>query len=286
MNYAIVTGVMTGCVYALVAYGYHLTWITSRTVNFAQGTLLMVGGMSAYILRSAGFPYPVAVLGAVLVGVVAGVATERLAINPVAGQSSHSWVLSTFGLGIMLQATAAAIWGYNPLSVSSALAGRVVTIAGATITQQDVLAVCWCAGAVLVIAATLRWTMLGKAIRAVAANRRAAALVGISPGRIAMLSYALSSLTTAGLGAILAGSNGVQPETGIVLGFSAFFAAMLGGIDSGLGVILGGLAVGVLGSVIGYYEPLLAQSAVLLLIAAALVVRPFGLAGRTPVERV
>lgn len=286
MNYAIINGLIAGCVYALVAYGYHLTWITTRTVNFGQGTLLMVGGMTAYILRSSGASYPIAVICAVVVGAVAGALTERLAINPLAGQLSHSWVLSTFGVGIMLQGAAAKIWGYNTLEVPSALAGKVVTIAGANITQQDVLAVAWCAATVLLIALTLRWTMLGKAIRAVAANRRAAALVGISPGRIAILSYALSSLVTAGLGAILAGSNGVAPDTGIVLGFSAFFAAMLGGIDSGLGVVFGGLAVGLFGSVIGYYQPLMADSAVLLLIAVALVVRPFGLAGRVPVERV
>jgi branched-chain amino acid transport system permease protein len=286
VNYAIINGLIAGCVYALVAYGYHLTWITTRTVNFGQGTLLMVGGMTAYILRSSGASYPIAVICAVVVGAVAGALTERLAINPLAGQLSHSWVLSTFGVGIMLQGAAAKIWGYNTLEVPSALAGKVVTIAGANITQQDVLAVAWCAATVLLIALTLRWTMLGKAIRAVAANRRAAALVGISPGRIAILSYALSSLVTAGLGAILAGSNGVAPDTGIVLGFSAFFAAMLGGIDSGLGVVFGGLAVGLFGSVIGYYQPLMADSAVLLLIAVALVVRPFGLAGRVPVERV
>jgi branched-chain amino acid transport system permease protein len=170
--------------------------------------------------------------------------------------------------------------------VPSPFALKTVTIAGARITQQDVLVVLWCVTTVVLIALTLRWTMLGKAIRAVAANRRAAALVGISPGKIAILSYALSSLVTAGLGAILAGSNGVAPDTGIVLGFSAFFAAMLGGIDSGLGVVVGGIAVGLLGSVIGYYEPLMAQGIVLLLIAGALVVRPFGLAGRVPVERV
>jgi branched-chain amino acid transport system permease protein len=116
MNYAIINGLITGCVYALVAYGYHLTWITSRTVNFAQGTLLMVGGMTAYILRSSGASFLIAVIVAVLVGIVAGALIERLAINPVAGRSSsHSWVLSTFGVGIMLQATAAKIWGYNIL---------------------------------------------------------------------------------------------------------------------------------------------------------------------------
>jgi branched-chain amino acid transport system permease protein len=286
MNYAISTGVITGCVYALVAYGYHLTWITTRTVNFGQGTLLMVGGVTAYILRSQGLSYPLAIAGAVVVGAAVGVITERVAINPVAGQSSHSWVLSTFGIAIMFQATAAEVWGYNPLPVESALAGRVVTIGGAIVTHQDLLAVAWCAATIALIATTLRWTILGKAIRAVAANRRAAALGGISPGRVAMLSYALSSLTTAGLGAILAGSNGVEPHTGVLLGFSAFFAAMLGGVDSAIGVALGGLAIGVLGSVIGYYEPLMAQSAVLLLIVVALVVRPYGLAGRVPVERV
>lgn len=286
MNYAIVNGLIAGSVYALVAYGYHLTWITTRTVNFAQGTLLMVGGMTAYIVRNSGAPFAVAVICAVVVGAVAGALTERLAINPLAGQLSHSWVLSTFGIGIMLQGAAARIWGYNTLEVPSSLAGKVVTIAGASITQQDVLAVAWCAAAVLLIALTLRWTMLGKAIRAVATNRRAAALVGISPARIAILAYALSSLVTAGLGAILAGSNGVAPDTGIVLGFSAFFAAMLGGIDSSSGVVVGGLAVGLIGSVVGYYQPLMADSAVLLLIAVALVIRPFGLAGRVPVERV
>jgi branched-chain amino acid transport system permease protein len=286
VNQALVTGFITGSVYALVAYGYHLTWITTKTVNFAQGTLLMVGGMTAYVAVSEGVPFAAAVVAATLVGLIVGVLTERIAIAPVVGQLSHAWVLSTFGLGLMLQAGAAKIWGLNPLPVPSGFGEEPVRIFGAQVRAQDVVIVIAVVVLIAVVAVALRRTVLGKAVRAVAANRRAAALVGISPTRISMLAYGVSALGTACLGALLAASNGVTFEAGVLVGFSAFFAGMLGGLDSPVGVVVGGLAVGMLAAVIAWYEPLLQEAGVLILIVVALAIRPYGLFGRRPVERV
>jgi branched-chain amino acid transport system permease protein len=274
------SGLVAGTLIALIGYSYHLTWTCNRTINFAQGPMMMVGGLVAYEAARWVGAYELVVVLAAFVGAGCGLLIERLAVAPVKDRLSHAWVLSTFGVAIILQSVVASVVGVDPLSVNSLFAAQIVHIQNARITSQELLTVVVSVAMIGSIAATLRFTRLGKAFRAVAHNPVAASLVGIRPSRMGMLAYAASAGITAAVGALDAPTHGVQYNTGVELGFEAFFGAMLGGLDSAVGVIAGGLVLGILAAEVNSINPLVERVVVLGLILVVLAIRPYGVRGR------
>ena len=187
----ILSGLALGCVYSLVALGYHITFMTSRTLNFAQGSAMMLGAVTALILVvDFGWPTPIAMIAAILVLGIFGLALERLAVRPFVRRGSMAWVMSTLAVGIIVENVVLLVFGKSPRGLPNALAQDPVTIAGAGIYPLELLIPVVVLGVALGARLFYGGTMLGRALRATAFDREASLAVGIDVNRMVGLSYA------------------------------------------------------------------------------------------------
>ena len=179
---ALVSGLSIGSIYALIAEGYYITFITTGALNFGQGEFLMIGalfGLTCYV--SFGLPYALAVFAAVLLTAAMGVGLERVAIRPVMRHAlSLSWVLSTVAVSIILKNAAVQLWGPEQIKFPSPFGEAVVLIGSAGIFPQELFIIVAALGTVFAVQVFLRRSLLGKALIAVAYNRNAAAVMGIN----------------------------------------------------------------------------------------------------------
>jgi len=285
---ALISGLSVGSIYALIAQGYYITYITTGALNFGQGEFLMIGalfGLTCYVVL--GLPYALAILGAVLVTGLMGIVLERIAIRPVMRHAlSLSWVLSTVAVSIILKNAAVDLWGPEQIKFPSAFGEGVVQIGPAGIFPQELFIIAVALGTVFAIQIFLRRSLLGKALMAVAFNRNAAAVMGINVPRMVVLAFVLSS-ALAGLGGIL-----IAPITfawaymGTVPGIKAFAAAIFGGLENPIGILIGGLIIGVLEQLFGIINSNLKEGITFLFILLALAIRPTGLMGRQEIVKV
>src|SRR4249919_3090841 len=285
---AVVSGLSIGSVYALIAQGYYITFITTGTLNFGQGEFLMIGaliGLTCYL--TLGLPYALAALGAVAVTAAMGVGLERTAIRPVMRHAlSLSWVLSTVAVSTILKNAAVNLWGPEQIKFPSPFGEAVLQIGSAGIFPQELFIIVAALGTVFAVQMFLRRSLLGKALIAVAFNRNAAAVMGINVPRMVVFAFVLSS-GLAGLGGIL-----IAPITfawaymGTVPGIKAFAAAIIGGLENPIGILIGGLAVGVLEQIFGIINSNLKEGITFLFVLLILAVRPTGLMGRKEISKV
>jgi len=285
---AVVSGLSVGSIYALIAQGYYITYITTGALNFGQGEFLMIGalvGLTSYV--TLGLPYAVAAGISVAVVGMLGIGLERVAIRPVMRHAlSLSWVLSTVAVSIILKNAAMNIWGPEQIKFPSPLGDEPVRIGPAGVFPQELLVIAVALGAVFAVQVFLRRAVLGKALLAVAHNRNAAAVMGIDVGRMVVLAFVLSS-ALAGIGGIL-----VAPITfawaymGTVPGIKAFAAAIFGGLENPIGILIGGLVIGLMEQLFGIVNSNLKEGITFLFILLILAVRPRGLMGRKDIEKV
>jgi branched-chain amino acid transport system permease protein len=283
-----VSGLSVGGVYALIAQGYYVTFITTGALNFGQGEFLMVGalfGLTCYV--TLGLPYAVAIGGAVALVGVMGIGLERVAIRPVLRHAlSLSWVLSTVAVSIILKNGAVQLWGPEQIKFPSPFGDTVIRIGHAGIFPQELFIIVAAIGTVLLVQIFLRRAVLGKALMAVAHNRNAAAVMGINVQRMIVLAFVISS-ALAGLGGIL-----IAPITfawaymGTVPGIKAFAAAIFGGLENPIGILIGGLVIGLLEQFFGIVNSNLKEGITFLVILLMLALRPTGLMGRKDIEKV
>jgi len=276
----VISGLISGSIYAIVALGFSIIHNATGIINFAQGEFVMLGALlmvtlTAHLPTAAAFT--LAVGGTVLVGAV----LERLAIRPARGGSVITLVIITIGASIVLRGAAMIIWGTDPLPLTPFSEGAPIMVAGAVIVRQGLWVLGVTVGLVILLQLFYECTLLGKAMRACAINRQAARLVGIGVDRMVLGSFALSAGLGAVAGIIIAPFNGAAFDMGMMLGLKGFCAAILGGLGSGTGAILGGFTLGVLeklgaGYVSSAYENAIAFFVLLLI----LFVRPAGLLGR------
>jgi branched-chain amino acid transport system permease protein len=285
---AVVSGLSVGSIYALIAQGYYVTYITTGALNFGQGEFLMIGalvGLTSYV--TLGLPYSVAALVSLVVVGAMGIGLERVAIRPVMRHAlSLSWVLSTVAISIILKNAAMNIWGPEQIKFPSPLGEAPVHLGPAGVFPQELLVIVVALGSVLAVQVFLRRAVLGKALMAVAYNRNAAAVMGINVGRMIVLAFVLSS-ALAGIGGIL-----VAPITfawaymGTVPGIKAFAAAIFGGLENPIGILIGGLVIGLLEQLFGIVNSNVKEGITFLIILLILAVRPTGLMGRKEIEKV
>ena len=285
---AVVSGLSIGSVYALIAQGYYVTFITTGALNFGQGEFLMVGalfGLTCYV--TLGLPYAVAIGGAVALVGVMGIGLERVAIRPVLRHAlSLSWVLSTVAVSIILKNGAVQLWGPEQIKFPSPFGDTVIRIGNAGIFPQELFIIVAAIGTVLLVQIFLRRSVLGKALMAVAHNRNAAAVMGINVQWMIVLAFVISS-ALAGLGGIL-----IAPITfawaymGTVPGIKAFAAAIFGGLENPVGILIGGLVIGLLEQFFGIVNSNLKEGITFLVILLMLALRPTGLMGRKDIEKV
>ena len=281
------SGLTVGTVYALVALGFTLIYNASDVINFAQGEFVMLGGMSTVFLALAGVPVPFAALIAVIVTAAIGFALHRFAIEPARGASPVALIMITIGASLFLRGVAQIVFDKRFHSLPPVLDAEPFRLGGAAVLPQSLVVF---AGAGIIV--MLLWqfvdrTMLGKAMIATAANRLAARLVGIDTRRIVGLSFVISAAIGAVAGILVTPITLTSYDVGTLLALKGFAAAMLGGIGSAFGAVIGGLLLGMFEAFsAGYISSQYKDAVAFLVILAVLFAMPQGVLGRGKVERV
>lgn len=284
----ILSGLALGCIYSLVALGYHITFVTSRTLNFAQGSAMMLGAATCLILVvDFGWPAPLAMAAAILTLGLFGLALERLAVRPFVQRNSMAWVMSTLAVGIIVENVAQLVFGKVPRGLPSSLARDPVTIAGAGIYPLELLIPVVVLGVAVGARLLYSGTMLGRALRATAYDREASLAVGIDVNLMVGLSYALSSMLAAVGGVLIGPLIGVSSSMGFLIGLKAFAVAIVGGLEHPVGILMASLAFGVIENLVGGAFGSSAKEIFGFgLVILVLFVRPTGLFGRTTLRRI
>jgi branched-chain amino acid transport system permease protein len=242
----IANGVTIGVVYALIAIGLTLVFGILDVINFAHGELYMLGAFMTYGLTvGLGLDYFVA-LGVTILGAgAAGLVAERITVRPLQGRHMFTVVLSTLGLSIFLQNAALLWFGPDPREIELSWGGRPVVIGGVVITYLRLAMLGL--GAALIVALTwfIRRTRWGMAMRAVARNRDAAALMGIPVNRVFTITFAVAAAIAGAAGGLLGAMFTIEPTMGEWAVVKAFCVVIMGGMGNVPGAVIGGVILGV-----------------------------------------
>jgi branched-chain amino acid transport system permease protein len=273
-------GISTGAIYAAVALALVLIWRATRIVNFAQGAMLMITTFIASAVINKTGSYVAGFAVALAVGLVFGAVVERVLIRPIESAPPLNAVIVTLGLYTVLVAVAGMIWGNTPRAFPAAFSLRGYKVGGTTLlfTPNDTFIV----GVVILVGVLLallfRATSLGLQMRAAAFAPEVARLLGVRVGRMFTAGWALASVAGALAGVLVAPSVFLGPNSFDPILISGFVAAVLGGLDSPPGAVIGGLALGLaLSYVAGYEGSALVPLAALVILVVVLMVRPTGL---------
>ena len=283
----LLSGLTVGAIYALVALGFSIIYNASHVINFAQGEFVMIGGMATASLLGAGLPLAPAALGAVALAALIGMALARFAVQPARGASVVTLIIITIGAAILLRGLASIVWDKRIHALPAFSGDQPINVAGATLAPQSL----WVIGVTALIVCAL-WgffnrTLTGKAILAVSHNRLAAQLVGISVQRVLLVSFALSAALGALAGILIGPITFTSWDVGLLLGLKGFAAAILGGMGSGPGAVVGGLTLGLLESLgAGYVSSAYKDAIAFIVMLAVLMLMPGGLLGGRATERV
>lgn len=281
------SGVALGMIYAVIAFGYQLTFATSRTLNFGQGEALMLGALVGLSLVGH-MSYWLMLPLVLLFGAFQGAVVERLGVRPALKiKSEFGWIMSTIALGIIFKNLAENIWGHDQLPFPSPLSQHPFSFFGIRLLPIQVMVI---GGALLIMLAVEifnRYSIYGKAIVATSNDRDAAGLMGINTNRVITFSYALSSMTAAFAGVLVAPITLAGAEMGAVLGLKAFAVAIIGGLNSGIGAIVGGIMLGLAETLTAYYVSTGYKDVPgLVLLLIVLAIKPAGLFGKAAIKKV
>ena len=274
--------------YGLVALGYHITWATSRTMNFSQGHAVMVGAVIAWALVVAlGWPLSVGVLVTLVALAAFGILVERVAVRPFFRTASPAWLLSTIACGIIAENVDQLLFGKDARAFPSALTQRPILVGGAGFYPQELLVPVVGLALMALVQVFYHRSPYGRQLKAVAWNAEAAGLMGIHIERAVMAAYALSAVLAGVAGVLLAPLLNVAPTMGTIIGLKAFAVAIIGGLGSAPGIVIAGLGYGVLEAFVAGYVSTGAREIVgFALVIVVLVARPWGLLGAPPARRV
>jgi len=291
----LISGSVQGVIYALIAFGYNLTFSTSKTINFSLGNIVMLGGVvgfSLYVDRASGqllgYPYVFPVIGVLVAGVIAGWAVHKFAVEPsLKLKSEYTWVLATLAVGIILKNAVEQIWSTGDYRFPSPLGDEPLRIFGAGIYPQEILAVIIATLMVFGVEIFKRKTIYGKAIQAVSEDKETASLMGIPQQQVVKVSFMLSACIATVGGLLVAPWTFVSATMGSSLGTKAYVVAIIGGLESGLGLVVGGLILGISEFLTaryissGYKE--LPGFIILILV---ILIKPSGLFGKATIKKV
>ena len=237
----IISGLTNGAIYALIALGFVIIYHATTIINFAQWEMVMLGALCAISIYQLYPSLPLAFLGGVVLVTVLGIIFERLALRPVKDPNPITLIIITVGGAVFIKGVAMLLWGKEAYSLPGFTGDKPFHLGAATILPQNLWVIGLTAVVLLGMEAFFRLTLVGKAMRACAYNPRAARLVGISLGRMVQLSFALSAALGAGAGILIAPLTLGVYDMGTMLGLKGFCAAILGGLGSSFGGVLGGL---------------------------------------------
>ena len=282
-----VSGGLIGLVYALIAYGFQLTFATSKSINFGQGELVMVSAFVSLTLINHGVPYALVVPAGLLFGAALGLFVERAAVRLALEQKGEGWILLTIILGLFLNSVAENVWGRDDRPFPTPIPSDALHLGGVTVTPVELSVAVGVLAVMGLVETVKRRTLLGKAFVAIAADPDAGELMGISVTRTVMLSYALSGMVAALAGILVSPITTVGPTMASALVLKAFSVAVVAGLESGAGVVVVGIFLGAQQSLASY---LLGsgwrEAPALGLLIVALAVRPNGVFGRATIRKV
>lgn len=286
---ALITGLGLGSMYGLLALGFYVTYAVSSTVNFAQGSTMMLGAVLAFTFGvTLGWPMALAIILALALCALWGVVVERIAVRPFVLRGSNAWLMATVALGIVLENVVLFTFGKDPRGMPpSPLTTEAFLVAGIRI--QPLQALIPAIG--LLIAVGLHYastrTRYGKALLAVVQNSDAARLMGINVNAAVVVAFALSGLFAGIAGILIAPLFTVSSTMGTLFGIKAFAVAILGGITNPWGVVVAGLIYGLAEALItALLGSTYTQIVTFSLVIAALALRPHGLFGQAAVYKV
>jgi branched-chain amino acid transport system permease protein len=276
------SGISQGCIYGLIALGFVLIYKATETVSFAQGDLMMMGAFGGLAAMTwLGFPYWLAILSAVAAMTLFGMVLERIVIRPILGQPAFSVVMLTIGIGYVVRGLITMLpnIGTETHVLPVPYKDEIWKVAGLVINVEQVSVIGATAILCVLLFALFRYSKLGIAMQAASQNQLAAYYMGIPVRRLNGIAWGLAAAVAAIAGLLLAPITFVHANMGLI-GLKAFPAAVVGGFGSLPGAIVGGLAIGIIESLSGFYLPdgfkdIAAYVVVLLM----LVVKPNGLFG-------
>ena len=284
-----INGLSLGSIYAIIALGYTMVYGIAKMLNFAHGDVIMIGAYVSFVsIYSLGTPPLLALLIAMCVCTILGVVIERLAYRPLRSAASLAVLITAIGVSYLLQNIALLLWTANTKVYPSIVEFEPLHFGGLTITGETIVSILACV--VIMIGLTLFTgkTKTGKAMRAVSENRQAAELMGISVNRTITITFAIGSALAAVAGVLYCSMYPVLiPTTGSIPGIKAFTAAVLGGIGSIPGTLVGGLLLGII-EIFGkaYINQELSDAIVFAVLIIILLVKPNGLMGKKVTEKV
>ncbi|HEY5129549.1 MAG TPA: branched-chain amino acid ABC transporter permease [Bradyrhizobium sp.] len=286
---ALITGLGLGSMYGLLALGYYVTYAVSSTVNFAQGSTMMLGAVLTFTFGVTwGLPMWLAIVLALVLCAAWGVFVERIAVHPFVVRRSESWLMATVALGIVLENIVLFTFGKDPRGMPpSNLTLDAISVAGIRIQFLQILIPVVGLGIAAALHLVSTRTKYGKALLAVVQNADAARLMGINVTVAIMAAFALSGFFAAVAGILIAPLFNISSSMGTLFGIKAFAVAILGGISSAWGVIIAGLIYGLAEALVtallgSTYTQIVTFSLVIVILA----IRPDGLFGRAAIKKV
>lgn len=285
----LINGLRTGSIYALIALGYTMVYGIAKMINFAHGDIIMVGAYSLYVFVALLHLNPVAaILLTIIVCAVLGVVIEKVAYKPLRNAQPLAVLITAIGVSYLLQNLALLIFKATPIPFGSIIKVPSVkigslNISGITIVTLVVTTVC-----MIALTTFINKTKAGRAMRAVSEDKGAAELMGISVNKTISMTFAIGSALAAVAGILfIAQYETLLPTLGALPGIKAFVAAVLGGIGSIPGAMLGGILLGVIESLSkAYISTQLADAIVFGILVIVLLVKPSGLLGKLKIEKV
>ena len=285
----VLNGLQLGSIYALVALGYTMVYGIIQLLNFAHGDIIMVGGYIAWVtMTMLGLPPVAAVILAIAGCMLLGVTIDKIAYAPLREAPRLSILITAIGVSYFLENGAQLVFGANAKVVPAIANLGTIQVGDMTVSATSLLVVLVLVVSTVVLTFLVQKTKLGKAMRAVSEDMGAARLMGINVNTTISFTFALGS-ALAGIGAVLycMAYSQINPTMGVMLGTKAFVAAVLGGIGSVPGAVIGGLVVGLAEAMVSAVGLSVWQDAVVfLLLIIVLVIRPTGLLGRPMTEKV
>ncbi len=279
----LINGLRTGSIYALIALGYTMVYGIARMINFAHGDIIMVGAYMLYVtVQVLKLPIPLAIIITIITCAVLGITVEKIAYKPLRQAPPLAVLITAIGMSFFLQSSALLIFKATPIPLASIIPNTNVKLGGITISSVTIVTLAVTAIAMIALTLFIEKTKTGTAMRAVSEDREAAELMGIDVNQTISMTFAIGSGLAAVAGILfITQYQSLRPTLGALPGIKAFVAAVLGGIGSIPGAMLGGILLGIIESISkAFISSELADAIVFGVLVIVLLVRPSGLLGK------
>lgn len=243
----LLSGISIGAIYSLIGLGFSIMWSASRAANFAHGDVVMLGAVLAVVFVGQGIPLILSIPIVILICIIYGILIERFAVTPFLKEvTGIGWMLSTIGIGIMLESFVTITFGSFARPLVTPLIEKPISILGAGIYPQELLIPMFAITFLLCLELFYRRTLIGRAIRAVAFNQMAAGLMGINVKLMTAISFGIAAALGGGAGILIAPIVQASSTMGLLLGLKGFAIAIIAGITNARGVVIMGLIYGIM----------------------------------------